>query len=365
MEIQQDPPTADRFRGLSRNNLFWFLDGVEPDKLEHNIIKRKLNFGSVFAETLGSGATGKMNEDSLAILPMGMGRTLVAAFDGASSQKKIGCLSAEGISGAFYLSKLISLGFEKTYEYKRLCQTEDLTAKGVMVFMNKWIRGNLEKVEGIDYNDTPSVPGMAAAFLLIDVPKGKLTISQVADTMVALVGANGDVKVITPNLNEKFDKETMDYALYLARTYNTDLCHFKKIPEANELFHAHLLESFTRKTNKEGGCGIMNGMPEMNSNGLIYSTQIPMNDGVSSVMLFSDGAILPYTGSNISYEASVKLLAKTAKEPNILSPLKIGASILDCDPNFMNTPRLKHCDDATIALVNLDYKGIESLPLAG
>jgi len=342
----------------------WFLRDADMSKLEHNIEEKRFSAGSYYAETLWSGAGGKKNEDSYAVLPMGEGRTLFAVFDGASSQKKNETLSRLGMSGAFYLSHMVSLGFVQSQEFGILCRNKNTTAKDVMMSMNKWIHQNLRNVPGIDYSDIPSVPGMAAAFVLVDVSKRSLTISQVADAAIGMVKRDGSVSVITPNLNAKFDEETLEFAYSLAEKYGSDIAHVRQIPEANEECRQHLAESFARKTNKKGGCGILNGMPEMEDLGLFYSDEFSLDDGFSGLMMFSDGAIQPYLDKDISLSESARLLRERQKMSNGLSVLSAGVSILDNDPEFKKIPRLKHRDDATLLTIDFDARNLSSLPLA-
>lgn len=356
MEIVINPPVTDRLRDLSSNPLFWFLKDADFEHLQHDTKSEKYGFGSVYAETLGSGAAGKLNEDSFSELPMGEGRTFFAVFDGASSQKEIKGLSSVEISGAFYISHLASLGFRTTSEYAELCQKPELSAKDIMIVMNKWIQKKLEDVEGIDYSDIPSVPGMAAAFMLVDMPNKRLTIAQVADATIALVKKDGRTKILTPNLNEKFDQETMTYIASLAKEYGSDMPHIRQIPEAKVLINAHLAESFTRKTNKVGGCGIMNGMPEMDSNGLIYSDTLPMSNDISSILLFSDGAVLPFTRKEVSLETAVESMVDVLDTRNGSSVLTLGATILENDPDFVKIPRMKLKDDATVIEASFSRK---------
>lgn len=336
--------------------MFWFLKNKDLKHIQHDIKREEFSFGSVYIETLGSGADTKLNEDSLMVLPMGEGRILFAVLDGASSQKEIHSLSSEGISGAFYISHLISMGFETSPEYTDLRQRRELSAKETMVAVNKWIFGKMKKVQGVDYFDTPTVPGMAAAFLLVDQPNRRLSIAQVADAAIASVNSDGSTAVLTPNLNKKFDAETMTYVAELVERYGSDLAHIRQIPEAKELIQRQLAGSFAKKTNKKGGCGIMNGMPEIVSNGLIYTNGLQMNEKISSILLFSDGAILPFTGKDIPVEDAAKALADTLYRKSDISPLMQGAKILEGDPDFIKIPRIKLKDDSTLIEVRFNGK---------
>lgn len=336
--------------------MFWFLKNKDLEHIQHEIKREEFSFGSVYIETLGSGAGTKLNEDSSMVLPMGEDRVLFAIFDGASSQKEIHSLSSEGISGAFYISHMISMGFETSQEYTDLSQSPELSAKDTMVAVNKWIFEKMKRVPGVDYSDIPTVPGMSAAFLLVDQPRRNLSIAQVADAVIASVNSDGSTAVLTPNLNEKFDAETMTYVVELVGRYGSDLAHIRQIPEADELIRRQLAGSFAKKTNKKGGCGVMNGMPEMVSSGLIYTNDMQMNKDISSILLFSDGAILPFTGKDIPVEDATKALADTLYRKSDISPLMQGAEILESDPDFIKIPRIKLKDDSTLIEVLFNGK---------
>jgi len=356
METLVNPIAVQEEKVLPDGPAFWFLENGDPASIEHNVRLQNYSFGSVYLETLGSGAEGKKNEDSYMVLPMGEGRTLFAVLDGATSQKKISGLDDSGISGAFYISHLTSMGFAGSDEYQELCKRPELTAKDAMMATNSWIHDQLKRVPGIDYSDPCSVPGMAAAFLLVDVSGKRITLAQVADCTIAEVDKNGGVKIVTPNLNEKFDRETMDYALELSQKFDSELSKFKRIPEAKELFRQHLIESFHRKTNKKDGCGIMNGMVEMISNNLIYTDSMRLNGDISSIVMFSDGAILPYMEKEAFANNAARKLVRSIEEPGNGSVLSRGASILESDSQYAKVPRMKLKDDATLISINFDVK---------
>ncbi|KKR40785.1 MAG: hypothetical protein UT76_C0039G0004 [Candidatus Woesebacteria bacterium GW2011_GWB1_40_12] len=284
------------------------LNDEEKKKLERNIERGEFIGGSYFAETVGSGAAGKMNEDSYAVFPMGKGRTLLAVFDGASSQKKIEGLERLEMSGAFYVSHLTSMIFRKSEEFRKLCQPDDITAEDVLKTINSWLPVKFDRVPGVDYSDPCSIPGMAAALVLIDVPNEKMTVAQVADTFIALQKQNGEIEVASNNTNERFDKETNEYFISLCEKYNIARNEVRKDPRT----------------------------------------------------------IQPYTGDGVSFEDSVRSLFNVIDENSDEgSVIDKGIPILDNDPKYEKIFRLKNRDDSTIMSVDISYKGINSLPLAG
>ena len=342
------------------------LNDEEKKKLERNIERGEFIGGSYFAETVGSGAAGKMNEDSYAVFPMGKGRTLLAVFDGASSQKKIEGLERLEMSGAFYVSHLTSMIFRKSEEFRKLCQPDDITAEDVLKTINSWLPVKFDRVPGVDYSDPCSIPGMAAALVLIDVPNEKMTVAQVADTFIALQKQNGEIEVASNNTNERFDKETNEYFISLCEKYNIARNEVRKDPRTKPLCEAHLKDSFRRKINSHGGCGILNGMQQLIGNRLYYTNEYKLNGNIERVIMFSDGTIQPYTGDGVSFEDSVRSLFNVIDEnSDENSVIDKGIPILDNDPKYEKIFRLKNRDDSTIMSVDISYKGINSLPLAG
>lgn len=348
METLPNSPITDKLKDLEREPLFWFLGEQNLDNIQYYRERNVFASGSFFVETLASEPAAKFNEDSFMVLPIGEGRMLFAVLDGSSSQKEISGLTSYGVNGAFYISHMISMGFETSQEYTDLRQCSELSAKDIMIAMNKWIFEKMKKVSGVDYSDIPTVPGMAAAFLLVDQPGRKLSIAQVADAVIASVHSDGSTAVLTPNLNKKFDTETMTYAAELVGRYGSNLAHIRQIPEAKELIRRQLAGSFAKKTNKKGGCGILNGMPDLIKNNLIYSDEFEISDKLSSIYLYSDGALLPYMEKDISAETANAEFVKMFRMSSFGSVLESGAIRLNTDPEFERIPRLKNRDDSTV-----------------
>lgn len=348
VENQSDLSGIDRLKVLPDRPEFAFFKDKDLSHIQEIRKSQEYPFGTVIIETLASGSEGKLNEDSPMVIPLGEGRTFIAVLDGASSQKKIEGLDSNGVSGAFYISHLASMGFRESQEYKDLCLKPELSAKDVVAVMNRWIYGQMKDIRGVNYSDRAKIPGMAAAFVLIDENSKKISIAQVADSGIAAEKSDGTFEVLTPNLNERFDRETMDYVKELAKEYNTDLGHLRKdFPDAKEKIRIQLAESFNKKINQSGGCGVMNGMPEMLTNGLVYSYDIPMDGRISTLTLYSDGAVLPYMSEDDSPDDAAKGLVDSFYTNGEKSPLQVGADILAGDPNFTKNPRLKGRDDST------------------
>jgi len=347
-------PTQHLLDNLKDNPLFWFIKDTSHESLvqiQHQRVNKTINLGTdgselklLFeAETLGANPEGKLNEDSFLAIPMGEGRELFAVLDGASSQKEITGLSKFSIRGAFYVSHLVALGFPNSSVHQELTSRESLTAGDVLKAVNVWLYEQMEKIEGVDYNDPLSIPGMAATFALFDSKKGEITIAHVADTVACINYKDGSFEVPTPNLNEKFDQETLELAKKLARERSCTLSEAMKTTDARE----HLRDSFRRKINAPDGCGILNGMPALVKNNLIYETRIKITEDINSLLLFSDGALIPFLEDKNLIETITSFVNKYHNPHSGVSVLEEGAQILADDPNFEKIPRTKSRDDST------------------
>lgn len=352
MENNNPLSQTDKLKALADKPMFSFLKNQDLGSIQYDLRREELPFGSVYVETFGSGATGKMNEDAPVILDMGDERTLIAVLDAASSQKKNSSFDSEGVSGAFYVSHLTSMGFVNSKEYGDLKNRVDLSAEDILLEINSWIYKNMKDIPGVDYSDAASVPGMAAVLMLVDKTNKRISLAQVADAAATLVKSDGSVEVLTPNLNASFDEKTMEFVHDLVGEYNSDLSHIRQIPEAKERIRIHLAESFVEKTNKKGGVGILNGMPELTSNHLIYSANIYLDDKVSSILLYSDGAILPFMEKGVSPDIAAEAFVKKVYGKTEVSTLIDGAKVLESDTDFSRIPRMKLKDDATLVAVS-------------
>jgi len=358
IEKTESLPTQHLLDNLKDSSLFWFIKNTSHESLtqiQHQKVNRIINLGTdkvelklaFEAETLGANPEGKLNEDSFLAIPMGKGRELFAVLDGASSQKEIAGLSKFGIRGAFYVSHLVALGFPNSPVHQELTSRESLTAGDILKTVNVWLHDQMQKIEGVDYTDPLSIPGMAATFALFDSKKGEVTIAHVADTVACINYKDGSFEVLTPNLNEKFDQETLKFAKELARERGYTLSEAMKTADVRE----QLRDSFRRKINAPDGCGILNGMPALVKNNLIYETRIKITEDIDSLLLFSDGALTPFS-ENKSLIETIALFIRKHQSPHLgTSVLEEGAQILANDPDFEKIPRTKSRDDSTFVKI--------------
>lgn len=357
-EKPESLPVEQFLINLKASPLFWFIKDSSFESLiqiQHQRVNRVINLSTsenelklLFeAETLAANPERKLNEDAFLAIPMGKGKALFAVLDGVSSQMEIAGLSQFGIKGAFYVSHLVALGFPNSSVHQELRSREILTATDVLKSINVWLHEQMQRIEGVDYTDPLSIPGMAATFALVDSKKGEVTIAHTADTLACVCYRNGDIKILTPNQNEKFDQETLEFARALARKEGCTLVDLIKAPVAKATIKEQLKSSFIRKINTPGGCGILNGMSALVENSLVFETSIEITQDIDSVFLFSDGALIPFSeGRNLG--ETTALIIKKFQSPQLgVTVLEEGAKILENDSGFQKIPRLKLRDDAT------------------
>ncbi len=320
---------------------------VQRIELIRGLSRLKFDFQ---AETQSCNPSKRMNEDAILNVPMGEGRQLFGVLDGASSQKQIEGLAKYGITGAFYASHITSLGFSQSDQYKELCAQTTLTAGDVVRSINLWLHDKYQNIVGVNYGDVLSVPGMAATLALVDAANKEVSIAHVADSVGCAVYTDGKIEILTNNQNEKFDVETLQLCQQLASEYDCTLAQLREISEAKRRKHEHVMNSFRRKINSVHGCGVLNGMSELETHNLIHETSVRVTDDLAAILLFSDGALLPYLYKQLTIENALFLLVTDAVTENKVGYNFIATGIQqlldDCD--FEKIPREKAQDDATI-----------------
>ena len=245
----------------------------------------------------------RLNEDTIFTLQTEKGsKCLIAAIDGASSQKGITGLEHYGISGAYLISHLLSYGLSQCAEWKRKSREKDFTAADIIIAANSFAGRYIPRIKGVDYNDVLTIPGAAAVFALIDPERGIVSIANVADCVGIVKFKDGKIKVVTPNRNQRFDEETEVVCARFCKEYgHSTREELRQNREAEAKIRQHLCDSFQRKINRPDGCGILNGQPQLTEHGLIDQTELPLNL-IDSLYLCSDGALAPYLTANAKHD---------------------------------------------------------------
>ncbi|MCL5435057.1 MAG: protein phosphatase 2C domain-containing protein [Patescibacteria group bacterium] len=241
---------------------------------------------------------GKLNEDATLVAPFGYGRLLAVMLDGASSRRPISGLAEFGVTGSWYISHIASLKFPYSKEYIALLTAPDITAKDVMISLNGWLKNELEKIEGVNYSDVLSIPGMAATIALVDYNRRIVSIAHVADTM-AVAEYDTDFAVLTDDKNYQWDerkRRLIDDVVAESEKLGT---HTTRVTAKEDpRVKTHLEETFRAKINTLPiGTGILNGQPELVQNDLIYSDtiEIPAEGGLK-LHLMTDGVYTIWMG---------------------------------------------------------------------
>jgi hypothetical protein len=300
----------------------------------------------------------KLNEDAILVRPFGRNQLVAAVFDGASSQKPVSGLEQRQLKGSWYVSHLAAMGFPFTPEYRELEANTDTTAKDFTVALNRWLKQELSKVPGVDYNDVLTVPGMAATIALIDYSKKHISIAHVADT-VGIIEHMDHAETVTNNLNAPFDNATQELVKRLSTTL------WKTPREIADLKHPLILQqladSFRAKINTQNGTGILNGMPELeNTAGLIQEINVDITNELLSLHLASDGWHMTWTGrerADVNEEAravTTNKMASAMHSPYFRPshPAYQSLERLSMDPEHWAIKRLAH-DDASLLSVGL------------
>jgi len=90
----------------------------------------------------------------------------------------------------------------------------------------------------------------------------------------------------------------------------------------------------------------------LTKNNLIFEEKIDITKKLSSLFLFSDGALLPYKEENASVKIAVERFLMGVNGDLDHSLLEQGDAILREDTELTRIPRLKLKDDATVLAIH-------------
>lgn len=367
-------PALDILKQQRDNPLFWFIKDIPDEKLTKLQLEERSESVALTnslaleakIESVGQDPENKLNEDDVLILPLGENRIVYAVIDGVSSKVALPGLP-EGITGGFYISHLISLGFPKSKEYQDLLTKTAISPKEIMVTINQWVRSEFErlKIEGLNYNTPESIPGVSATLTLLDGKSEKFRLADIADTMAIGKTKKGLYKMLTNDQNAIFDQKVMGEIIKISEESGLTVKEVIDSSEHSPTIKRLLLEASREKINTPNGCGILNGQPELVTNNLIEEPEYNIND-FDEMWLISDGAMLAFPEvvslllskpEGVTEEELRQVLVKvreTNQIPETFESLVIeGAVILQKDPQRTRIPRFKDKDDATTIRIKI------------
>lgn len=333
-----------------------FIKAEDLGEIQYQFVNISNSNFTLTIETM-SGSQEKLNEDGFIYHDFGDGKYLFVVIDTATSKKAICGFADYGISGAFGLRQLL-MSSDLKAKYAELNKQETtLSAGKIMRFTNSWIHDQLANIPGIDYNDPLSIPAAAATFVLMDTLNKKITTAGCADTKGAAFKSDGSLQVFTYNQNKKFDDLTEEYSRKLCERFGCQMKDLRKMVETSELLHSHFQELIKLKTNTQNGCGLLNGMTELEANSLVYENEIPW-DEAEMIVMASDGASQPYTYNEADEETTLKRLYVDVKENECKPLLHKGHKFLQDDSDMVLVPRSKIQDDKVLLVIrrNLELK---------
>lgn len=362
-----------QFQTSTNPNIERFYGSPSSDRLERLQYNIDRNFirvpGSELLIPVNTGTWGsdvefgakedrRLNEDAVLTVPFGNGRVLAAVFDGASSQRPISGLDKDGVKGAWMVSHLASVKWPESEIFKKLSEDPQTSAQDVMVELNNWLRGELSGVEGVDYGNVLFIPGMAATLAIIDRKRGKIQISHAADTM-ALAEYDDHYEILTNNDNGAWDEETQSLVDEIVEEYKRKGIKVTYLQASKDARVAEqLARSFSQKINTaetpehRKGTGIVNGMPELVTNGLIHTAEIDIpTTGGFKLHLLSDGVYSAWTNRrDLTEESGVRKLLGALNTPSYMPGNAIHDAFvrLKLDPDAETIRRIiKAHDDAS------------------
>lgn len=274
-----------------------------------------------------AGSPEKPNEDAYAVT-IDEGVLTVGIFDGCSSQKPIHALAPQ--TGARFASHFLKDSFVNI--------TSAIPLKEGMLGLNK---GLLDKnIElGGSLEDVHTLAATTGTIVRINPDGNYLEFAHIGDTFCVVYFQDGTSKLLTNDLNSKFDDEMFALIKSIAKERGISIREARK----DERMTGALIDSFNRKFNNPNGqgTGYIDGDPNLEM--YIQTGKIPL-DGVSAVLLGSDG--LPPQGWDQTNKEGREKLLNELHADGFQKLIRTKKQSEDDDPDW-NYVRYKHSDDAT------------------
>lgn len=271
---------------------------------------------------------GKPNEDSFSIV-INEKIIWLAIFDGTTSLKQIPLLKDQ--SGARFASHFLKNIFPGIV-------LENNDPQKVLAKLNNLLLEESKKLGGV-LGDTNSLPASTGTIVKIDFSSNNIEFAHLGDCYFVEFLNDGSSKVVTNDLNKKFDDKMFSLMKEISKRENITI---KEARNSQELKNALIDMYVSRNNNPDGsGSGLLNGDP--NAERYIQTEKISLKT-VDSLLIASDG--LEIQGKDINNLMYRKLLLDELLNGGLKQLIKLKRDSENDDPDW-NNPRYKHSDDAT------------------
>lgn len=322
----------------------------------------------------------RVNEDAWLVFdsPAQPGLVTIAIIDGAGVRKKLPSIISNlqnhylNLTPAAYASYIV-----KTSLLDQFRKTPDYPLYDALVNANEALRWGIEQMTGsfepakilaeIDEplrNDLRNVrlalPTCVLTLARLNLTARQLEFAHIGDTSLLEICRDGNVIRHTKDQMEAFDRIAFEGALGLQK--QRKLAHFKDavtIPEGRHF----IVESGLRlnyvdesgKTDREQGCGVANGLPEMKDYIEVGTVSINPEQTLGFIFL-TDGLELlsPLYETDTQHTNRLRRTGRLIGQGGLLGLYNAGCKMAQADMYFDRYPRTKLQDDATGIYIQLE-----------
>lgn len=206
------------------------------------------------------------------------------------------------------------------------------------------------------------LPACVATAVRLNLSSGAFDFAHVGDTALVKITTSGTIQILSQDQMEIFDQQMLMIAIEAtqqpANQFDTITETIQTIPAVREkdilngVRHNYIDEG--GNTIKGEGCGVINGMEELND--YIYAGNDTINRN-ERLWLMSDGLTLPLSApSTMQHPIIVNSLSKWTRSLKNGEPaelLRYTREMLNADMSGTIFPRVKHFDDATALTLSL------------
>jgi serine/threonine protein phosphatase PrpC len=292
--------------------------------------------------------TGRKNEDAYTLVFEG-DRLLCGVFDGVSSQMPIeGLIDTTGARFASHTLRQLTQIVPKyvlNNSVKKIsadCSNHEIP---VLSYLNRHLREQSSQITGFNYGDIHTMPASTATIAVIDIPFGMMHIEHIGDSWCIIFFNDGTSRLVTVDLNKRFDEETFVLMQHIAQESNIS----NRDAVKDERVKEKIKNKFSLYHNKSDGAGtgVLNG----HEDALMYIQSMSVSlEGVSMVLFGTDGLVPPdIDESTPEGRTEIKMCIQSGGLSALIARKKQSE---DADIEWHHL-RTKHSDDATGILITL------------